>query len=114
MESQTGDQTAIEKATGTTAVVVGDDNGGEDQQQEVGDVEKDRAREGNPRAMVLNGAVGSSVESVGPGAVAKDTPMVGGSSGGGDGSGAVGNDPRPKVSPPRDSARGKGAVIAEK
>ncbi|KAI8547483.1 hypothetical protein RHMOL_Rhmol07G0199400 [Rhododendron molle] len=39
--------------------------------------------------------------------------MVGGSSGGVGGSGVAGDDPRPNRTPPRDSARSKGTVIAE-
>ncbi|KAI8542841.1 hypothetical protein RHMOL_Rhmol08G0171000 [Rhododendron molle] len=58
-------------------------------------------------------AVGPRVESAGLSAVAGGLPMVGGSSGGVGGNGAVGDDPGPNGSPPRDSVRGKGAVIAE-
>ncbi|KAI8546937.1 hypothetical protein RHMOL_Rhmol07G0158500 [Rhododendron molle] len=113
MEAQIGDQTATEEAAGTSAVVTGDGDGRDGCEQEVGDREKDRATEENSRATVLSGAVGSGVESAGPGAVAEDTPMVGDSSGGVSSSGAVGDDPGPNGTPPRDSARGKWAVIAE-
>ncbi|KAI8524921.1 hypothetical protein RHMOL_Rhmol13G0187100 [Rhododendron molle] len=97
-----------------SAVEVGGGDGDHNQQQVVDGEEKDRATEENPRATVLSGAVGSSVEPTGPDAVAKDTPMGGGSSGGVGGTGAVDDDPGLNGTPPRDSARGKGAVIAEK
>ncbi|KAI8560394.1 hypothetical protein RHMOL_Rhmol04G0252200 [Rhododendron molle] len=113
MESQTGDQTVTEEAMGTSAVVADGDDGREDQQHEVSDAEKDRAREGNPRATVLTGAVGSIFEVGGSGTVAEGSSVVGGSSGDAEGSGAIGDDPGPNGSPPRDSARGKGVVIAE-
>ncbi|KAI8542339.1 hypothetical protein RHMOL_Rhmol08G0131000 [Rhododendron molle] len=59
------------------------------------------------------GAVGSILVVGGSSTVAEGSPIVGGSSGGVSGSGAAGDDPGLNETPPRDSARGKGAVIAE-
>ncbi|KAI8534715.1 hypothetical protein RHMOL_Rhmol10G0118100 [Rhododendron molle] len=113
MEPIMVDQTAAGETVGTSAVASGGSAGEPDQQQEIDDGEKGRAREGYPRATVLTGAVGSSVEPGGSVIVAEGPPMVGGSSGDSGSSGAVGNVPRPTGSPPRDPARGKGAVITE-
>ncbi|KAI8559935.1 hypothetical protein RHMOL_Rhmol04G0215200 [Rhododendron molle] len=49
----------------------------------------------------------------GPGTVAEGPPIVGGSSGDGGSSGAVGDVPGSNGSPPRDPARGKGVVAEE-
>ncbi|KAI8568396.1 hypothetical protein RHMOL_Rhmol02G0195700 [Rhododendron molle] len=106
-------RTTTEEVTGTSAVVASGGDGGSGQQQEVGDAEKDRKTEENPRATVLAGAVGSIVESGGSGTVAEGLSIVGGSSGGGGSSGAVGDVPGPNGSQPRDPVRGKSAVIAE-
>ncbi|KAI8550682.1 hypothetical protein RHMOL_Rhmol06G0126900 [Rhododendron molle] len=108
-----GDQEPIGVVADQSAVEAGGGNADQSQQQVVGGEEKDRATEENPRATVLSGVVGSSVEPAGPDAVAEDTPVVGGSWGGGDSGGIVGDDPGLNVSPPRDSMRGKWAVIAE-
>ncbi|KAI8559928.1 hypothetical protein RHMOL_Rhmol04G0214500 [Rhododendron molle] len=113
MEIQTGDQTATEEAASTSAAVAGDGDGGISQQQEVGDGEKGRATEENPRATVPTGAMGSISEAKGPGVVAEGPPMVSGSSGGFGSGGAVGEDPGPNGSLPRDPAKGKSTVIAE-
>ncbi|KAI8524694.1 hypothetical protein RHMOL_Rhmol13G0168300 [Rhododendron molle] len=104
METETEDQQPAGFIEGISAVVTNDGNGGESQQQEVG-VGYDR------RVTEEAGAVGSSVEPVGPGNAVEGMPTVSGSSGGGDGSGAVGDDPGPNGSPPRDPARGKRAVV---
>ncbi|KAI8568263.1 hypothetical protein RHMOL_Rhmol02G0184400 [Rhododendron molle] len=80
MEIQMGDQTATEEAASTSAAVAGDGDGGVSQQQEVGDGEKGRATEENPRATVPTGAMESISEAEGPGVVAEGPPMVGGDS----------------------------------
>ncbi|KAI8568373.1 hypothetical protein RHMOL_Rhmol02G0193500 [Rhododendron molle] len=114
MEAQTGDQMVTEGAVGISAVVAGGGDGGEDQQQKVGDGEKGRATEGDPCTTVLAGAVESSGEPAGSSAIAGGPPMVGGSSGGVGGSGATGYDPGLNGTPPRDTARGKGIAVSEK
>ncbi|KAI8568376.1 hypothetical protein RHMOL_Rhmol02G0193800 [Rhododendron molle] len=101
------------KSSRVLVVVEGGSDGGEGREQEVGNEEKGRATEKNPRATVPTGAVGSILESEGSGTAAKGLPIVGESSGGGDNSGAVGNVRGLNGSPPRDPARGKSAVIAE-
>ncbi|KAI8546939.1 hypothetical protein RHMOL_Rhmol07G0158700 [Rhododendron molle] len=114
METQTGDRTTVEEAAGVSAVVTGSGgDGGEDQQQEVSDEEKDRVTEVNPRARVLSGAVGSIPEAEGSSAEAEGPPMVGGDSGDGSNSGAVGDDTGTNGSPPRDSMKGKGVAVEE-
>ncbi|KAI8550538.1 hypothetical protein RHMOL_Rhmol06G0115000 [Rhododendron molle] len=65
----------------------------------------------NHRTTKEAGAVGSIVEPVGSDTVAEGSPTVGGSSSGYGSSGAVGDDPRPNRSMPRDPARGKGTVV---
>ncbi|KAI8555066.1 hypothetical protein RHMOL_Rhmol05G0145800 [Rhododendron molle] len=113
MEIQTGDQMTTEGAVGTGAAVTGGGDGGVNQQQEIGDEENPRATEENPHATVPTGAAGSISEAEGPGVMAKGSSVVGGSSGDGGSSGAMGDVPGPNGSLPRDSARGKGVVIAE-
>ncbi|KAI8555265.1 hypothetical protein RHMOL_Rhmol05G0161500 [Rhododendron molle] len=66
-----------------------------------------RVPEATPRAIEEVGAVGFRVEPVGLGTTAADSPVIGGSSAGAGGSGAVGDDPEPIGSLPR----GKGAVV---
>ncbi|KAI8542676.1 hypothetical protein RHMOL_Rhmol08G0157000 [Rhododendron molle] len=110
-EGGNGDSGAVIDRSGDEGANSGD--GGEDQQQETGDAEKDRVREGNPRATVLTETVGPRIEFAGSGAVAKGLPMVGGRSGGGGSSGAVGDDPGPNGSLLRDLARGKGVMAEE-
>ncbi|KAI8535809.1 hypothetical protein RHMOL_Rhmol10G0203000 [Rhododendron molle] len=61
----------------------------------------------------LTGAVGPRVEPSDPGTVAEGSPTVEGSLADVEGSEAVGDDPGPNESPPRDPARGKSTVIAE-
>ncbi|KAI8571968.1 hypothetical protein RHMOL_Rhmol01G0162200 [Rhododendron molle] len=68
-------------------------------------------RMAEPRTTEKGGVVGSSVEPVGSGTVAEGSPVVGGSSAGTGGIEAMGDDPGPIGSPPRDPARGKGAVV---
>ncbi|KAI8535253.1 hypothetical protein RHMOL_Rhmol10G0159500 [Rhododendron molle] len=112
-EADQGDQTVTERAVGTGVTAAGGGNGKPDQQQEADSGEKGRATEGDPRATVLAGAVGSRVEPTSSGAVAGGSPMVGGSSGGVGGNGVAGDDPGLNGSPPRDPARGKGVVAEE-
>ncbi|KAI8559630.1 hypothetical protein RHMOL_Rhmol04G0188300 [Rhododendron molle] len=113
MESHGGDQTATEEITGTGAVVANGGDCGENQQQEIGDEEKGRVTEENPRATVLTGVVGSILAAEGLSTVAEGSSVVGGSSGDGGSSGAMGDVPGPNGSPPRDSARGKGVAASE-
>ncbi|KAI8568130.1 hypothetical protein RHMOL_Rhmol02G0173400 [Rhododendron molle] len=113
METQTADQQPVEGTEGISAVATESGGGREGREQEVGDGETDRATEENPCATVLTGAVGSIFEVEGSGSVVEDPPIVGESSGGGGSSGAVGDDPGPNGSPPRDSAKGKCVVTEE-
>ncbi|KAI8572319.1 hypothetical protein RHMOL_Rhmol01G0188600 [Rhododendron molle] len=107
------DPQPVEAIANTGAVVEGGGNGAQGQKQDVGDGEKDRALEENPRARVLSGAEGSISEAESSGAVAEGPPIVGGGSGDGGSSGAVGDVPGPNGSPPRDPAKGKSVVITE-
>ncbi|KAI8542994.1 hypothetical protein RHMOL_Rhmol08G0184100 [Rhododendron molle] len=84
-----------------------------EQQQETAGDEVPRAAESETRARDQIGAVGVSGEPEVSGMVAEGLPVVGGSSGGIIGSGAGEDDTGPSQTPPRDSAKGKGAVIAE-
>ncbi|KAI8563674.1 hypothetical protein RHMOL_Rhmol03G0127600 [Rhododendron molle] len=113
MEIQTGDQTTTEGAVGTSAAVTGGGDGGVNQQQEIGDEENPHTTEENPHATIPTGAAGFISEAEGPGVVAEGSSVVGGSSGDGGSSGAMSDISGPNGSPPRDSARGKGVVIAE-
>ncbi|KAI8559793.1 hypothetical protein RHMOL_Rhmol04G0202200 [Rhododendron molle] len=61
----------------------------------------------------MTGAVGPRVEPSDPGTVAEGSPTVEGSLADVEGSEAVGDDPRPNMSPLRDLARGKGIVAEE-
>ncbi|KAI8538430.1 hypothetical protein RHMOL_Rhmol09G0102700 [Rhododendron molle] len=112
-ETQMSDRTTVEEATGVSVVVAGGGDGRESQQQEVGDEEKDRATEVNPRARVLSWAVWSIPAAKGPGTVVEGPPMVGDNSGGVGTSRALGDVPRPNGSPPGDPVKGKSAVITE-
>ncbi|KAI8568336.1 hypothetical protein RHMOL_Rhmol02G0190200 [Rhododendron molle] len=113
METDQGDQKATVGAVGASALATGGGNGREGQQQEVSDGDDHRAIEVEPRAIKEAEAVGSSVEPVGPGIAAEGTPKAGGSLADVGGSGAMGADLGLNGSPPRDPARGKGAVIEE-
>ncbi|KAI8572063.1 hypothetical protein RHMOL_Rhmol01G0169400 [Rhododendron molle] len=113
MGTETEDQTAAMMTEDQGAVVGGNGDDCGDREQEAGNDEEHRATEVDPCATDLARAVGPRVELVGSGTVAEDSSIVGRSSGGGDSSGAVGDDPGPNVSPPRDSARGKGIVAEE-
>ncbi|KAI8572763.1 hypothetical protein RHMOL_Rhmol01G0225500 [Rhododendron molle] len=109
------------------AVVEGDGDGNGNQKQETGGEDEhrateaepcatdkgsdDRAPEAEPRVTGETGAVRSSIELVDTSTVAEDSPVVDGSSVGAGGSGAAGDDLGLIESPPRDPARGKGAVI---
>ncbi|KAI8560122.1 hypothetical protein RHMOL_Rhmol04G0231400 [Rhododendron molle] len=110
---ETRDQQSVEAITNTSATVEDGGDGLEGREQEADNEEKGRSTEGNPRAMVLLGAVGSIVESEGSGTVAEGSPTVGGSSGGVCSSSAMGDILRPNTSLPRDPARGKGVVAEE-
>ncbi|KAI8571928.1 hypothetical protein RHMOL_Rhmol01G0158800 [Rhododendron molle] len=67
----------------------------------------------NERTTEEAGAVGPRVEPLDSSTVAGGSPVVGGSSGGTEGSGAGGDDTGPSGSPPKDLAKGKGAVTEE-
>ncbi|KAI8530228.1 hypothetical protein RHMOL_Rhmol11G0039800 [Rhododendron molle] len=113
METQTEDQQLAEGTECTNAVVTESGGGGRDQQQEACDEEKHHAMEVDPRAMELAGAVGPRVEPSDLGMAVGGATVTGDSSGNPGGSGAMGDDLGPTGSPPRDSTRGKWAVIAE-
>ncbi|KAI8555215.1 hypothetical protein RHMOL_Rhmol05G0157600 [Rhododendron molle] len=70
-------------------------------------------RGGEGRATEMTGAMGPSIESVGLGTVARDSPAVDGGLGNAGGSGTDGGDTGPSQTPPRDSANGKRAAIEE-
>ncbi|KAI8571970.1 hypothetical protein RHMOL_Rhmol01G0162400 [Rhododendron molle] len=95
-----------------TVVEEGGDDGG-NREQATGGEENRRASETEPCATEPARAVESISEPAGMNTEARASPTVGGSSGGVEGSGVVGDDPGPSRTPLRDSAKGKEAVIAE-
>ncbi|KAI8524802.1 hypothetical protein RHMOL_Rhmol13G0178000 [Rhododendron molle] len=113
MVAETGDQMREEVVAGASAVVEGGGDGEEGRERETGNEEKGRATEENPRARVLTGAVGPILAAGGSSLVGESPPMVSGSPGGAGSGEAVGDDPGPNGSPPRDPTRGKSTVIAE-
>ncbi|KAI8554994.1 hypothetical protein RHMOL_Rhmol05G0139300 [Rhododendron molle] len=88
-------------------------DGIQDREQEAAGGEESRAVEAERRARDQARAVGSSSELEGSGMVAEGPPTVDRGSGGAEGSGAVGDNTEPSQTPPRDSAKGKGAVVEE-
>ncbi|KAI8555033.1 hypothetical protein RHMOL_Rhmol05G0142800 [Rhododendron molle] len=106
MATEQEDQKTTEEARVRGAVIEDGGDGGGDQQQEAGDGE-------SRRATVEASPVGPVVEPVGSGTVAEGSPILGRSSGDVEGSGAVGDDTGPSQTLPRDSAKGKGAVVEE-
>ncbi|KAI8550652.1 hypothetical protein RHMOL_Rhmol06G0123900 [Rhododendron molle] len=116
-----GGPMAVEETDQTTADPVGVEDavveeGGDDggnREQATGGEENRRAIEMEPRATEPARAVGSISEPAGTNTEARASPTVGGSSGGVEGSGVVGDDPGPSQTSLRDSAKGKEAVIAE-
>ncbi|KAI8530061.1 hypothetical protein RHMOL_Rhmol11G0025600 [Rhododendron molle] len=113
MEAEIGEQTPIEAVVGRGAEVAGGGDGGQGHEQETSGEEVCRATEEEPRATEQGEAVGSSSEPKDPGMVAEGPPIVDRSSGGAEGSRAVGENPEPGQTPPRDSVKGKGVVIEE-
>ncbi|KAI8555692.1 hypothetical protein RHMOL_Rhmol05G0193800 [Rhododendron molle] len=106
--------TAAEPIGVEGAVAAGGGDGIQGREQEGGDQENPHAAEGEPRARVGTGVVEPSSEPVDSGMVVEERlPALGGNSGGDSSSGAVGDDSGPGQTPPRDSAKGKGAVIEE-
>ncbi|KAI8547560.1 hypothetical protein RHMOL_Rhmol07G0205700 [Rhododendron molle] len=82
-------------------------------EQETSREEVRRTIESVPRAMDQVGAVGSSSEPMNSGTAAEGPPMVERGFGDVEGSGAIGDNTESSQTPPRDSAKGKGAVIEE-
>ncbi|KAI8542779.1 hypothetical protein RHMOL_Rhmol08G0166400 [Rhododendron molle] len=113
MEIETGDQTPAGETVNISAELVGGGDGSRDQRQEVDDGGEPRAVEAGPRATDQAGAVGSHSGPKDSGRGARASPVVGGSSDDFSGSGAGEDDTGPSQTPPRDLARGKGAVIEE-
>ncbi|KAI8529984.1 hypothetical protein RHMOL_Rhmol11G0018500 [Rhododendron molle] len=111
MERETEDREPTGAIADSGAAAVSGGDCGEGQQQEVDGVEKDRATEGDPHAIVLPEAVGSNFEAGGSSSVADGSPTIGRSSGDIGSSGAAGDDLGSIESPPRDSARGKAAAV---
>ncbi|KAI8560142.1 hypothetical protein RHMOL_Rhmol04G0232900 [Rhododendron molle] len=102
------------KTTGVEGATVGHgSDGGGDREQEIGGGDVCRATEEEPRATMGANRVGPGIEPEGSGTMAEGSPVLDGSSGGIEGSGAVGDDTGPKQTPPRDSAKGKGVVVGE-
>ncbi|KAI8568463.1 hypothetical protein RHMOL_Rhmol02G0201600 [Rhododendron molle] len=113
MECEIGDQTAARTVEDVGAEARDGGDGEQEQQEAAGGVEEHRAIEGVPRATDQAEAEGSSSEPGNVGMVVEGPPMVERGSGGVGGSGAVGDDTEPSQIPPRDSAKGKGAVTEE-
>ncbi|KAI8559766.1 hypothetical protein RHMOL_Rhmol04G0199500 [Rhododendron molle] len=113
MVAETGDETVVETIGATSATAESGGDGIQEQQQETAGDEVPRAAESEARARDQVGAVGSSRAPEVLGMVAEGPPVVDRSSGGAEGSGAVGENPESNESPPRDSAKGKGVVIEE-
>ncbi|KAI8538396.1 hypothetical protein RHMOL_Rhmol09G0099800 [Rhododendron molle] len=113
MVAEMGDETVAETVGVSSAAAESGGDGVQEQQQETAGDEVPRAAESETRARDQIGAVGVSGEPEVSGMVAEGLPVVGGSSGGIIGSGAGEDDTGPSQTPPRDSAKGKGAVIAE-
>ncbi|KAI8538685.1 hypothetical protein RHMOL_Rhmol09G0124000 [Rhododendron molle] len=114
MAVEQDDQTVLEEATSDDAVVKEGGDGGRDQLQESGDGEECRATKAVPRATEETGVMRPSASPLGLSTVAEGSPMViEGETGDVSGGGAGGDDIGPGQTPPRDSAKGKGAVIEE-
>ncbi|KAI8560879.1 hypothetical protein RHMOL_Rhmol04G0290200 [Rhododendron molle] len=113
MVVETAEEQAVETVrTGGATVEEGGD-GGDNREQATGDEENRRASESESHAMEQARAVGSSSEPMGTNTEVRTSPTVGGSSDGVDSSGAAGDDTGPNQTPPRDSAKGKGAAVEE-
>ncbi|KAI8530397.1 hypothetical protein RHMOL_Rhmol11G0055200 [Rhododendron molle] len=113
MEVEEIEQQLVEAVGVEGAVEQGGGDGGQEQQQEIAGGEETRAAEAVPRARDQSGAVGSSSGPEDSGIVAEGPPVIERDSGGAEGSGAIGDETGLSGSPPRDSAKGKGVVIAE-
>ncbi|KAI8530000.1 hypothetical protein RHMOL_Rhmol11G0020100 [Rhododendron molle] len=98
---------------GEGAETRGGGGGVQDRDQENAGGEEDRTRESDPRAMDQAGAVEPEIDPMGLTTTPRGPPVVDSSSGEAGGSSAVGDDTEPSRTPPRDSAKGKGAVIEE-
>ncbi|KAI8572910.1 hypothetical protein RHMOL_Rhmol01G0237700 [Rhododendron molle] len=114
MEAEIGEQKPVEAVAGQGAEVADGGDGGQGREQETSGEEVCRATEEEPRATEQGETVGSSSEPKDPGMVTEGPPIVDRSSGGAEGSGAVGENPEPSQTLPRDSAKGKGVVIEAK
>lgn len=112
-EIQTEDQTAATVTEGQGAVEGGNGDGGEDREQEIVGGGDQRAPEAEPCATKESGAVGPSVEPLGSSTVARASPIVVGGSGDAGGNNSGSGETGPSGSPPRDPAKGKGAVTGE-
>ncbi|KAI8551020.1 hypothetical protein RHMOL_Rhmol06G0152300 [Rhododendron molle] len=106
-------QAAAEPARVEGAVLTGSGDDIQGREQEVAGGENPRAVEGVSRARDQAGAVESSRGSEGLGMVAEGPAMIERGSGDAEVSTAVGEATEPSQTPPRDSAKGKGAVIED-
>ncbi|KAI8530384.1 hypothetical protein RHMOL_Rhmol11G0054100 [Rhododendron molle] len=106
-------RTAAEPAGVEGVVLTSGGDGEQGHGQEAAGGENPRGVESETRARDQAGVVEPNREPEGSGMMAEGPPVVEGVSGGAGGSGAVGDKTGLSGSPPRDSAKGKGAVIAE-
>ncbi|KAI8530319.1 hypothetical protein RHMOL_Rhmol11G0047900 [Rhododendron molle] len=106
-------RTAAEPAGVEGAVLTSGGDGEQGHGQEAAGGENPRGVESETRARDQAGVVEPNREPEGSGMMAEGPPVVEGVSGGAGGSGAVGDKTGLSGSPPRDSAKGKRAVIAE-
>ncbi|KAI8543454.1 hypothetical protein RHMOL_Rhmol08G0219500 [Rhododendron molle] len=113
MAIQTEDLTTLGEGMSTSAEGIRDSDGVQGHSEKVGDDEDRRASEAEPRATEQAKVVGSRVDPVGFVLTIEGSSVIGGSSDVAGSNGVGGDDTGPVESPPRDSAKGKSAVIEE-
>ncbi|KAI8571978.1 hypothetical protein RHMOL_Rhmol01G0163000 [Rhododendron molle] len=113
MTIQTEDLTTVGEGMSIGAEGIRDGDGVQGRSEKVGDDEDRRASKTEPRATDQASVVGSRVDRVGFVLTVEGSSVIGVSSDVAGSSGVGGDDTEPVESPPRDSVKGKSAVIEE-
>ncbi|KAI8559739.1 hypothetical protein RHMOL_Rhmol04G0197800 [Rhododendron molle] len=107
------EQKPVEAVDGVRAAVTTGGDGREDQEQGGSDEGNPRVAEAGPHVRDEIGALGPNADPVSPSTAVGSSVVISGNLGDTSGSGTRGNDIEVRQTPPRDSAKGKGAVGAE-